>query len=109
LSRLHLRACIVGDGFPFNKKTGGFDFIVQILNFMSWVNSKAPVQRRVFGACVGEKHPLVALYLDKVFAPQVVSFVVRDLASFFLPSYSDVLARSCTFLAGTAASRWHHC
>ena len=59
---------------------------MQILNFMSWVNSKAPVQRRVFGACVGEKHPLVAMYLDKVFAPQVVSFVVRDLASLFLPS-----------------------
>ena len=67
--------CIAGDGFPFNKKTGGFDFIVQVLNFMGWINSKAPVQRRVFGASVGEKHPLVALYLDKVFAPEVISLV----------------------------------
>lgn len=82
---------IVGDGFPFNKKTGGFDFIVQILNFMAWINSKAPVQRRVFGACVGEKHPLVALYLDKVFAPQV-SMVVIELASLLLPHQSGVLA-----------------
>ena len=64
---------------------------MQILNFMAWINSKAPVQRRVFGACVGEKHPLVALYLDKVFAPQV-SMVVLELASLLLPHQSGELA-----------------
>ena len=103
---------IVGDGFPFNKKTGGFDFIVQFLNFMAWINSKAPVQRRVFGASVGEKHPLVALYLDKVFAPQVaVSLVVRERSRIII-SPATLIGRTVLLLltlAGTAASRWLHC
>ena len=102
----------VGDGFPFNKKTGGFDFIVQFLNFMAWINSKAPVQRRVFGASVGEKHPLVALYLDKVFAPQVaVSLVVRERSRIII-SPATLIGRTVLLLlslAGTAASRWLHC
>ena len=60
-----------GDGFPFTKSLSGFDWIIQFLNFGGLINSKGPFQRRIFGGSVGEKHPLVQLYLDKVYGPQV--------------------------------------
>ena len=60
-----------GDGFLFTKSMSGFDWIIQFLNFGGLINSKGPFQRRIFLGSVGEKHPLVQLYLDKVYGPQV--------------------------------------